>query len=292
MNKLTPYCLYLMVATLIIQCKPSQQVAKNTIQKEIVELTKQLPHTEPIPVLFIGSYHMHNPGADEFNLEADDVLVQKRQDEIQEVVDLLKQFNPTKIAIEASRDDSLTLARYSAYKNDKQELGKSEREQIGFRLAKLLNHKNIYPIDVKMQLNSSNLSNLVESDPQQFGPYLSSLDIVGNGAMDILGKWLSNGTIRDVLYKMNDPKFEKLAHELYFRSFLPVIKDDNYAGPDMVTTWYQRNLRIFSNLHQISSPGDRILVIYGQGHIPLLKQFTQDSPYFECMDTQKYLRPK
>lgn len=38
-----------------------------------------------IAVLLLGSYHMSNPGMDQFNLEADDVLAPKRQAELQDL---------------------------------------------------------------------------------------------------------------------------------------------------------------------------------------------------------------
>ncbi len=101
---------------------------------------------------------MSNPGTDQFNLESDDVLLPKRQAEIKEVVDLLKRFNPTKVAVEAPRGDSATIARYKAYVKGEIELRKSEEEQIGFRLAKLLGHETIYPIDVRMNLDNAGYS--------------------------------------------------------------------------------------------------------------------------------------
>ena len=249
-----------------------------------------LPKINPVPVVYLGSYHMSNPGADQFNLEADDVTVPKRQEEIKEVVRMLARFKPTKVAIEAPRGDSLVQARYQAFLNGELEPRRAEEEQIGFRLAKMMGHDAIYPIDVKLNLDDSEVGKLIQSDPATYGPYLSTLQAAGKGAINIMGEWLSKGTIRDMLYNMNNPAIENIAHEIYFRSFVPIVQDDNYAGADMVNTWYQRNLRIFSNLHQISdSPDDRILVVYGQGHVPLLKQFTRDSPYFEVVEVRPFL---
>ena len=250
-----------------------------------------LPKVTPIPVTFLGSYHMSNPGADAFNLESDDVTVPKRQEEIKEVVKLLSRFNPTKIVIEAPWGDSSTIDRYQKFLKGELIPRKAEEEQIGFRLAKLLGHNTIYPIDVKMNLDDTELSKLIQSNPSKFGPYLSILEKAGNGAINIMGEWLSNGTIREMLYQMNNPEIEQIAHEIYFRSFVPIVADDSYAGADMVNTWYHRNLRIFSNLHKIcDQENDRILVIYGQGHVPLLKQFTRDSPYFEVIEVQPFLK--
>lgn len=253
---------------------------------------KQLvnPDREPTPILFIGSYHMSNPGADQFNVEADDVLVPKRQLEIQEVVELLKVFRPTKIAVESPKMDTLTQMRYQGYVRNKLSLRRNEEEQIGFRLAKELDHSTIYPVDVKLNLDDGAISKLVEENPEKFGVYLSRLQKVGSTAVSTIGDWLHNGTIREVLYNMNHPDIENISHQLYFYSFMPIVEKDNYAGASLVSNWYERNLKIFSNINEIASdPEDRILVIYGQGHIPLLKQFARDSPYFTVVNAIEYL---
>src|SRR5437899_1468283 len=55
-------------------------------------------------VLVLGVYHMANPGHDIFNMKADDVLAPKRQTEIAQLIEVLKRFHPTKIAVEAQGD--------------------------------------------------------------------------------------------------------------------------------------------------------------------------------------------
>ncbi|MDG6348236.1 hypothetical protein QAA18_05690 [Luteimonas sp. 8-5] len=50
--------------------------------------------------LFLGSYHMDNPGRDVHNTRADDVLAEKRQREIDEVVRLVERYRPTRVMIE------------------------------------------------------------------------------------------------------------------------------------------------------------------------------------------------
>jgi len=52
-------------------------------------------------VLVLGTYHMANPGRDIFNTQADDVLAPKRQAEIAQLLEVLKKFQPTKVAIES-----------------------------------------------------------------------------------------------------------------------------------------------------------------------------------------------
>ena len=55
-------------------------------------------------LLIVGSYHMANPGRDVFNVQAEDVLADRRQRELREVVDHLKRFAPTKVALELATD--------------------------------------------------------------------------------------------------------------------------------------------------------------------------------------------
>ena len=53
----------------------------------------------------LGVYHMANPGRDIHNMRADDVLAPKRQAEIGQLVEVLKRFRPTKIAVERNVGD-------------------------------------------------------------------------------------------------------------------------------------------------------------------------------------------
>lgn len=107
------------------------------------------------------------------------------------------------------------------------------------------------------------------------GQRMAELQRFGGEAMRLLAEWLAEGTVSDMLYRMNEPAALELAH---------------YAGADLVVRWYQRNLRIMANLHRsISGPDDRVLVVYGQGHIPLLRQFTSESPDLCLVNPLPYL---
>jgi hypothetical protein len=54
---------------------------------------------------------------------------------------------------------------------------------------------------------------------------------------------------------------------------VPFGDPDDYAGSDLLAMWYQRNIRIYRNIIAlVDSPEDRILVIYGAGHLGWLRQ--------------------
>ena len=244
-----------------------------------------------IQVMLVGSYHMSNPGLDQFNLKSDDVLAEKRQKEIKNLVNRLAKFKPTKVAVEAPFEHQPTIDRYNKYVSGERTLRNSEEEQIGFRLANQMGHKTIYPIDVKLPLDSSGLEPVIKAQPK-FGKNMGDLNKFGNRAIAMMGEWLKEETVGEVLYRMNRQDFLKLAHLPYVDFISPIADKDNYAGADMVASWYKRNIRIYANLTRTTEAGDRVFIIYGQGHIPIIQALVDDSFKYCRVDPLPYLKEK
>jgi hypothetical protein len=55
-------------------------------------------------------------------------------------------------------------------------------------------------------------------------------------------------------------------------------EEGDYAGAGLLTDWYKRNIRIHTHLLNIIEPGDRVLVIYGSGHLRISRQNVQADP--------------
>jgi hypothetical protein len=88
---------------------------------------------------------------------------------------------------------------------------------------------------------------------------------------------------------MAEPALLRRMHGHYVSSGFNTAGDE---GPDALSIWwYNRNLRIFNNILQTRpGPGDRILVLFGNGHMPLLKQCFESSPEFEVVELKSLLR--
>jgi hypothetical protein len=66
---------------------------------------------------------------------------------------------------------------------------------------------------------------------------------------------------------------------------------NDHPGVDVVAQWYRSNLHIFANLLRlVTSPADRILVIYGQGHVKLLRSFIEGSPDLQFVESLTVLK--
>jgi len=242
-------------------------------------------------VMVLGSYHMNNPGQDVYNMEADDVLTSKRQAEIEDLAAALAKFKPTKIAIERSyggKVDSIKQEKYQQYLLGNYDLTRNEDEQVGFRLAKMMGHPQIYCVDNHgVGFNYGEVIAYATEHDQ-----LSALESGKKFAESFVKKSEENlrkMTIRQYLKKMNQPASIKQSHGFYM-DFCKVGKGNDFPGADLVADWYKRNIRIFSNINKITtSKEDRILVIFGAGHAPILRELIDYANDYELVEAIDYL---
>jgi hypothetical protein len=227
-------------------------------------------------ILILGTYHMANPGHDVFNMAADDVLAPKRQAEIGQLLEVLKRFKPTKIAIESAVYADRRPKQYAEYLAVKYTLTQNEIEQIGFRLAKELGMKAIYPVDFDGDFPIQRVINYAKAMGQS-----QVMDQVMSEIGEMVKRqdaFLHSHSVLETLLYMNDDK--QVAQDVGFYLREARLGDPgDYAGPDLLASWYQRNIRIYNNIAKIiESPNDRVLVIYGAGHLGWLRQIVADDP--------------
>jgi hypothetical protein len=99
-------------------------------------------------------------------------------------------------------------------------------------------------------------------------------------------------SITDYLRWLNSEEEIQEGHAVYMRLLLPPDGIGIYSRTDQVRNWYERNLRIFTNLNRVTEHGkDRVLLIMGSGHLKILREFAIDAPYFCLVDTEAYLSP-
>src|SRR5215468_1279897 len=240
-------------------------------------------------VLVLGSFHMANPGHDIFNLQVDDVLTPKRQKEIAETVAALAKFRPTKIAIE-SDPGGKRVQQYQDYRDGKYALTRNEIDQLGFRLAKELGHKQIYPIDADGDFPFDKVQEFAKKHGRQkeLDEWMAAIPKLLEHESAIL----KDGTISDLLLFMNRPEQVREDQE-YYMDFTQFAGGGEYPGPDLLAEWYRRNARIFANLRGIiSSPEERVLVIYGSGHLYWLQRNVLDSRDLELGRFGEYVGKK
>lgn len=227
-------------------------------------------------VLVLGTYHMSNPGHDIFNMEADDVLAPKRQTEIAQVIAVLKEFRPTKIAVEREVGDDGVTKRYADYLVGTHELIRNEIEQIGFRLGKELGHETVHPVDFEAEFPFQRIVNHTKASGRS--KELDAMMGEVGGKVKAQTAYLASHTVLETLLYMNAD--ENVAEDVGFYYRLGQFGEPgDWAGADLVSDWFRRNMRIYTNvLRLIDSTNERVLVIFGAGHLGWLQHDFASNP--------------
>ena len=228
-------------------------------------------------ILVLGTYHMANPGHDIHNSQVDDVFSPARQKEISELTALLRRFRPTKIAIEASVGGQKVPREYAEYLTGKYALTRNEIDQIGFRLAKDLGHAKIYSVDEDGDFPFLRVRNyaIANGQKERFENEQARVDV----RVKAENAFIASHSVTQALELFNSDSSVARAVGEYYTGFLPFGEPYEYAGADLLASWFQRNLRIYANIRAlITSPDERVLVIYGAGHLGWLRQIVASDP--------------
>jgi Family of unknown function (DUF5694) len=241
-------------------------------------------------LLVLATHHFDNPGRDAVKTDVPDILAGERQDQIASVVRQLAAFAPTHIAIEWPADQQRKLdQRYSEYRNGHYELTRSEIDQLGLRLAKEAGLSKVFGVD----WNDAPTGDSKTYDWAAFA-HSHGLDSVVSAIADpksaeSFAPPLTDQSIPVWLMQLNEPERLARSHRVYFDIALWGSSSEQ-PGANWVGHWYTRNLRIFGNLIRLTSQRDaRVLVIYGQGHAYLLRQFAQESGAFRIAGVSSFV---
>ena len=275
------YFMTLFAAVLLTVGTVASDDQTNLSTEDVTQMTKKPT------IMILGSHHL--AGWDGDNI--DDMRAPKRQRELQQLVEQLIGFKPTKIAVEAdTRWDAKLQTEYNAYLKDDFQLERHEIHQVGFRLAKQVEHPKVHCVDYFWTERSPRLpESEIDWDFKDYRTFakahnqehlLRSPSIESEKYEPII----------DMYIRLNQPEWSRADHQKYLRS-ARIGLEDQYPGANWVAhSWYARNLKICINLTRITeSTDDRILLIIGAGHIFLIQQFFEDSGNYIVESPLKYL---
>ncbi|MEL7120894.1 MAG: DUF5694 domain-containing protein [Bacteroidota bacterium] len=257
-----------------------------------------LKDTPRAKVLLVGTYHFAYPNQDAYKIGKEDqvdILSPKKQAELDELVDYLAKFKPTKLMVESGPITGYIMYDYKKWKKKKgknklKHMRRSETYQIGFRLLDKFNFETVYGVDAGSILGNmyrSEDSTLSQYAKEMYTDYDYKSDDIYDARFDELYDYETElektKTLLEVFKYLND---EKSLRRTFGAYLIGDFRIDKYRGADVVATnWYNRNLRIFRNIQKVEhTEEDRILVLFGQGHVPILKQLFECSPEYELVE--------
>jgi len=184
-----------------------------------------------------------------------------------------------------------------------QSYGRSERYQLGYKLAQTLGLKDLsaadfYDYTPQWALDSGN-------NIERYQAALS--DLQGNVRPIAMSVQQDELSLYDYLTLMNQPETISFTHRILFNTPAYVMQGDfsedfkediemdnintDYIGAEFIGLFYQRNLNIYSNIlnAQLESGAQRVLVIFGQLHIGVLQELFANNPNYEIVSPLEYL---
>lgn len=208
------------------------------------------------------------------------------------VVEVLSQFNPTKLAVEAVYGEQENLNKnYQNYQLGDFKQRKNEIELIGFPLAETMGISEIDCIDWMEDENEyADFGDILQYAKEHESERYNHIVQKYFEPMQLLAEELSTISILEAYKRWNNIETIKYLHEIYMEIAM-IGKDKNYYGIDWLTWWYKRNLIIYTNLRRvITNPQDRVLLLIGGGHVHLIKQFLEESGTCTVIDANEYLK--
>ncbi len=252
-------------------------------------LNAQSETEHKIKIALLGTMHFSPSTQDEYSNEELNLTVQK-MNEIDDVVTKLAEFEPTQICIEVPTSKSEKInEHYKNYLKGSYELELNEIDLLGFQTAKRLNLEKLTCINYLGKFDTKPS----EEKAQKYGQeeILKSMDYY---AKDFIEEINSNSKRLSVLenlkYVNADSTLQKNL-QFYTKFYAKIGKNDDYVGTELVSEWYKTNLHIYTNiLRKIEKDDKVILVIFGQGHIPILKHLFESNSDFEVIPIDQILR--
>lgn len=295
-----PICVLTVIAGLAVSsaAASAQEAASgadpDTLASQLIDEFLHISSRPPAKILILGTFHFRNSGRDDFQPEHEaDVLSAPRQAEIADIVDRLAAFQPTKVAVEATADDQARLdEEFAAYVKGSWTLPANEIYQLGFRLAKRLGHAKVFGVDAPGRWFEPREDPTAYAREHDQARYLIDRFELGYDRLHRrLDEMKMDMTLRDYLLLLNADSMLTASHGQYIRKSLGVGDSEHYPGVDgFVSQWFNRNLRIVANIRRITEePEERIVLIIGAGHVPILRQSFTSSPAYTVVDVDEYL---
>ncbi|WP_315054537.1 DUF5694 domain-containing protein [Chryseobacterium indoltheticum] len=242
-------------------------------------------------VLVVGSFHFDYPNQDAHKTKKSDqvdVLEPKTAAEVTELINYIKKFKPTKIAIEAWPDWKAN-EKLKEYKDGKYRDQRDERYQLAMRIATELKINELYSIDANSVLDDFT-EKFGKKDSLYFKNMLKDYDFLSDDRIskqyNTFIKNTERKNFKSLLHMfkyMNSKEYHQYEYGAYLTGDFKLREHD---GADLLALyWYNRNLRMFRKIQDIpKNAEDRILVIAGNGHATVLRQLFTSSPEYEYVE--------
>jgi Family of unknown function (DUF5694) len=257
----------------------------------ITNFTIAQTQNKKVKIVLLGTFHF-GATTDRNSTKFEDVFSEKRQTELDSVAKKLAKNGIDKIFIEdivpnQKKQDEL-YQKYLKNEITDQKILKNEIVQVAFRTAKLTNARLVCA-DFEQELPYDKIEAWEKKHKDEKYPY-SFFEI--EYPFKEKRKKLSESTLSEYLIQLNNTYSRQAILYDYLHYALSYGTDKEYVGEELTVSYYDRNLKIFTNiLRNIDLKTDNTVVaLFGASHTAILRQFFENHPYFEIVELETILK--
>ena len=253
----------------------------------LVTLSYGQTKNKKIKVILLGTFH-YGTTTDRNSTQFDDLFSEKRQNQLDSLAQKLNAFGVSKLFIEDEpANQKVQENQLELYKTGKLDDEKSLRDeivQIAYRTSFLSNAK-IVAVDFKQELPYDQINEYEKNHENEANPYLF---FEGDYPFKQKRKKLAETPLMDYYIQLNNLYSRQATLYDYLHYALAYGTNDDYTGVNFTTSYYDRNLKIFTNiLRNLDLKTDKtIVVLFGASHTAFLRQFFENHPYFEIIELE------
>lgn len=279
----------LFAGSLLWACQSADSQAEAPVNTEL---------SDKIQVLNFGTFHFGNTNdAHTTSFDEHDTAVHR---EVRAIAGMIAKFRPTIICVEFTPEKNEKLnARYQSFLENPAELDVrlGEVGMLAFEVGRLSQVPALYGIDHLLGYNYS-VGDFIEESPD----YENSIDpeiyleLTNHPFKDHPelaereAKYESLSLLEKLKF-INEPFYLDQAIVSNADKLMYVGIEDGFEGADNAALFYQRNMRIYSNLNRIKmTKNDRVFILMGAAHTAFLREFMERSPKFELVNTLDFLQ--
>ncbi|GAB3940879.1 hypothetical protein GCM10028805_03370 [Spirosoma harenae] len=252
--------------------------------------------TPKIKILLLGTFHFGET-VDRGKTDFPDLFSPTRQQEIQQLTSQLARLKPDKIFIENEPDrqahwDSL----YTKYRQGKLDTTRLSNEifQIAMRTARKAGLPYVVCVDHQQPLPYAKLDAFekrANKDSAALRKIASYKLLSLTYPYPKKTKKLTGNTLQDFLLYVNSAEYDASNRADYFVYAPASGYDNDYTGVEFITSWYDRNAKIFTNILRAAEPTDKLhIVLFGSSHMLPLRHYFQMHPFFEVVELADVLK--
>jgi len=244
-----------------------------------------------IKIVLIGTLHLTPSKEDVYKNKSINLHTKQRQYEIQQVVNKIVSFHPNQVCLEYPIEDQFEMdSIYNAYKAGHYQLKDNERDLFGIQSAKKLGLAKLTCINYSFgNFAFDTIVRFAKENDQQI--YLDSINRMATEFLKKADEKLTTLSLSDFLIYINSKEELEKNLSFYTKYTTRIGNDQNYVGANLTADWYSTNIHIYTNLLKLVKPTDKsIVVIFGQGHIPILKHLLNNNSDFEVVEVKDFLK--